>query len=85
MLQGRGRGERNRKEDEEELNSSEGMKGKITSIEVRVGLGGEGGDRDCKRRGNVRHSTAISYPSIENLFNGCQGHPLVCPPPGTAQ
>ncbi len=33
----------------------------------------------------VRHSTAISYPSIENLFNGCQGHPPVCPPPGTAQ
>jgi hypothetical protein len=33
----------------------------------------------------VRHSTAISYPSIENLFNGCQGHPLVCLPPGTAQ
>ncbi len=33
----------------------------------------------------VRHSTAISYPSIKNLFNGCQGHPLVCPPPGTAQ
>jgi hypothetical protein len=33
----------------------------------------------------VRHSTAISYPSIENLFNGCQGHPLDCPPPGTAQ
>jgi hypothetical protein len=33
----------------------------------------------------VRHSTAISYPSIENLFNGCQGHPLFCLPPGTAQ
>jgi hypothetical protein len=33
----------------------------------------------------VRHSTAISYPSIENSFNGCQGHPLVCLPPGTAQ
>jgi hypothetical protein len=33
----------------------------------------------------VRHSTAISYPSIENLFNGYQGHSLVCPPPGTAQ
>jgi hypothetical protein len=33
----------------------------------------------------VRHSTAISYPSIENLFNGCQGYPLVCLPPGTAQ
>ena len=33
----------------------------------------------------MRHSTAISYPSIENLFNGCQGHPLVCLPPGTAQ
>jgi hypothetical protein len=33
----------------------------------------------------VLHSTAISYPSIENLFNGCQGHPLVCLPPGTAQ
>ncbi len=33
----------------------------------------------------VRHSTAISYPSIENLFNGCQGHPLVCLPPGTEQ
>ncbi len=34
----------------------------------------------------VRHSTALSYPSIENLFNGCQGHPLsVChqgPPSG---
>ncbi len=34
---------------------------------------------------SVRHSTAIRYPSIENLFNGCQGHPLVCLPPGTAQ
>jgi hypothetical protein len=33
----------------------------------------------------VRHSTAISYPSIENLFNGCQGHPPFCLPPGTAQ
>jgi hypothetical protein len=33
----------------------------------------------------VRHSTAISYPSIENLFNGCQGHPPLCLPPGTAQ
>ncbi len=33
----------------------------------------------------VQHSTAIRYPSIENLFNGCQGHPLICPPPGTAQ
>ncbi len=32
----------------------------------------------------VRHSTAISYPSIENLFNGCQGHPPFCLPPGTA-
>jgi hypothetical protein len=27
---------------------------------------------------NVRHSTATSYPSIENLFNGCQGHPPFC-------
>jgi hypothetical protein len=33
----------------------------------------------------VRHSTATSYPSIENLFNGCQGHPPFCLPPGTAQ
>jgi hypothetical protein len=33
----------------------------------------------------VRHSTALSYPSIENLFNGCQGHPPSCLPPGTAQ
>jgi len=33
----------------------------------------------------VRHSTAISYPSIESLFNGCQGHPPFCLPPGTAQ
>jgi hypothetical protein len=27
----------------------------------------------------------ISYLPIENSFNGCQGHPLVCLPPGTAQ
>jgi hypothetical protein len=33
----------------------------------------------------VRHSTTLSYPPIENSFNGCQGHPLVCLPPGTAQ
>jgi hypothetical protein len=33
----------------------------------------------------VRHSTAVSYPSIENSFNGCQGHPPFCLPPGTAQ
>jgi hypothetical protein len=33
-------------------------------------------------KGSVRHSTAISYPSIKNLFSGCQGHPLVCLPPG---
>ncbi len=33
----------------------------------------------------VRHSTALSYPSIENLSNGCQGHPPFCLPPGTAQ
>jgi hypothetical protein len=30
----------------------------------------------------VRHSTALSYPSIENLFNGCQGHPPFCLPQG---
>ncbi len=36
-------------------------------------------------RAIVRHSTAISYPSIENSFNGCQGHPPFCLPPGTAQ
>jgi hypothetical protein len=40
---------------------------------------------DLKTSYAVRHSTAISYPSIENSFNGCQGHPLVCLPPGTAQ
>ncbi len=34
---------------------------------------------------NVRHSTAPSYPSIENLFNVCWGHPPFCLPPGTAQ
>jgi hypothetical protein len=33
----------------------------------------------------VRHSTTISYPPIENSFNGCQGHPLVCLPLGTAR
>jgi hypothetical protein len=33
----------------------------------------------------VRHSTAPSYPSIENSFNGCQGHPPPCLPPRTAQ
>ncbi len=33
----------------------------------------------------VRHSTTISYPPIENSFNGYQGHPLVCLPPWTAQ
>ncbi len=33
----------------------------------------------------VRHSTTLSYPPIENSFNGYQGHPLVCLPPGTAQ
>ncbi len=33
----------------------------------------------------VRHSTTLSYPPIKNSFNGCQGHPLVCLPPGTAQ
>ncbi len=33
----------------------------------------------------VRHSTTLSYPPIENSFNGCQGHPLVCLPPKTAQ
>ncbi len=41
----------------------------------------------CERRksATVRHSTTLSYPPIENSFNGCQGHPLVCLPPGTAQ
>jgi hypothetical protein len=29
--------------------------------------------------------TAPSYPSIENSFNGCQGHPPFRLPPGTAQ
>ncbi len=33
----------------------------------------------------VRHSTAPSYLSIENSFNGCSGHPPLCLPPGTAQ
>ncbi len=33
----------------------------------------------------VRHSTTLIYPPIENSFNGCQGHPLVCLPPGIAQ
>ncbi len=28
---------------------------------------------------------ASSYPSIENSFNGCQGHPPLCLPPRTAQ
>ncbi len=35
--------------------------------------------------GPVRHSTTLSYPPIENSFNSCQGHPLVCLPPGTAE